>query len=124
MEFSNAVLHSKDAVWGTENVTIYDSETTGEYLGWHGRRLRLLRCLISVKLPLCSARDLILEDCTFAPDCDLAFEDSEVNATILTPVTSIKNPKAGQIKAPSVGELIIDGHSKALDPVKIITDGE
>lgn len=122
VEIRNAKIHSKDAFWGTENVTVYDSELTGEYLGWHSRRLRLVRCRISGTQPLCYARDLILEDCVFAPDCDLAFEDSEVQATILSPVTSIKNPKAGQIKAESVGELIIDENSKAIDPVKIITD--
>ncbi|MDE6227162.1 MAG: DUF3737 family protein [Muribaculaceae bacterium] len=122
VEIRNAKIHSKDAFWGTENVTVYDSELTGEYLGWHSRRLRLVRCRISGTQPLCYARDLILEDCVFAPDCDLAFEDSEVQATILSPVTSIKNPKTGQIKAQSVGELIIDENSKAIDPVKIITD--
>lgn len=122
VEIRNAKIHSKDAFWGTENVTVYDSEITGEYLGWHSRRLRLVRCRISGTQPLCYARDLILEDCVFAPDCDLAFEDSEVQATILSPVTSIKNPKTGQIKAQSVGELIIDENSKAIDPVKIITD--
>lgn len=124
VEIRNAVIHSKDAFWGTENVTIYDSEITGEYLGWHSRRLRLVRCKISGTQPLCYARDLVLEDCIFAPDCNLAFEDSEVNAVILSPITSIKNPQAGQIKATSVGEIIIDEHSKAIDPVKIITDGE
>ncbi|MDE5975261.1 MAG: DUF3737 family protein, partial [Muribaculaceae bacterium] len=78
----DAVIHSKDAFWGTENVTIYDSEISGEYLGWHSRRLHLVRCKISGTQPLCYARDLILEDCEFAPDCDLAFEDSEVIATV------------------------------------------
>lgn len=120
----NAVIHSKDAFWGTENVTVYDSEISGEYLGWHSRRMRLVRCRISGTQPLCYARDLILEDCEFAPDCDLAFEDSGVIATITTPVTSVKNPAAGSIKAPAIGEIIIDSHSKAIDPVEIITDGK
>ncbi len=119
----NAVIHSKDAFWGTENVTIYDSEISGEYLGWHSRRLRLVRCRISGTQPLCYARDLVLEDCTFAPDCDLAFEDSEVNATVLGHITSIKNPASGIIRASSIGDTIIDEYSKAVDPVTIITDG-
>ncbi|MDE6791593.1 MAG: DUF3737 family protein, partial [Muribaculaceae bacterium] len=122
VEIRNAKIHSKDAFWGTENVTVYDSELSGEYLGWHSKRLTLVRCKISGTQPLCYARDLVLEDCEFAPDCDLAFEDSEVNASILSPVTSIKNPKSGKIKAQSVGELIIDNFSKAVDPVEIITD--
>ncbi|MDE6753707.1 MAG: DUF3737 family protein [Muribaculaceae bacterium] len=122
VEIRNAVIHSKDAFWGTENVTIYDSEITGEYLGWHSRRLKLVNCKISGTQPLCYAHDLILENCEFAPDCDLAFEDSEVNATVSGKITSIKNPKAGCIKADSIGEIIIDKNSKAIDPVKIITN--
>lgn len=119
VEIRNAHIDSKDAFWGTQNVTIYDSELNGEYLGWHSSRLKLVRCKISGTQPLCYCRDLILEDCEFAPDCDLAFEDSEVVATISTPVTSIKNPKAGRISAPKVGEIIIDENSKAIDPVEI-----
>lgn len=122
VEIRNAHIDSKDAFWGTENVTVYDSELNGEYLGWHSRRLRLVRCKISGTQPLCYCRNLRLIDCEFAPDCDLAFEDSEVDATITTPVTSIKNPLKGKIKAPSVTEIITDQNSKATDPVEIITE--
>ena len=115
----NAHIDSKDAFWGTENVTIYDSEINGEYLGWHSKRLHLVRCKISGTQPLCYCKDLVMEDCEMAPDCDLAFEDSEVNATILSPVTSIKNPMKGRIECKSVGEVIIDENSKAIDPVAI-----
>ena len=42
-------------------------------------------------------------------DCDLAFERSEVEAMITTPVLSIKNPLAGsRIMVPAVGEIIRD----------------
>ena len=41
-------------------------------------------------------------------DTDLAFERSEVEADIVTPVVSIKNPLSGRIIAPAVGELIRD----------------
>ena len=119
VEIRNAVIHSKDAFWGTENVTVYDSELHGEYLGWHSKRLHLVRCKISGTQPLCYCKDLILEDCEFAPDCDLAFEDSEVNARVLSPITSIKNPMKGKIETRKVGEIIIDEHSKAIDPVEI-----
>ena len=122
VEIHNADIHSKDAFWGTENVTVYDSQLNGEYLGWHSRRLTLVRCRISGTQPLCYCRNLTLIDCVFDDDCDLAFEDSEVNAKILSPVTSIKNPTKGRIEAPSVGELIIDDFSKAVDPVEIITE--
>ena len=119
VEIRNAHIDSKDAFWGTENVTVYDSVLNGEYLGWHSRRLKLVRCRISGTQPLCYCRDLELEDCILAPDCDLAFEDSEVKATIISPVTSIKNPLKGEIGAKGVGEVIVDGNSKAIDPVRI-----
>ena len=41
-------------------------------------------------------------------DCDLAFERSEVEAEITTPVISIKNPLSGHISVPEVGEIIRD----------------
>lgn len=104
----NADIHSKDAFWGTENVTVYDSSLDGEYLGWHSRGLRLVRCRIAGTQPLCYCKDLVMEDCTFADDADLAFEDSDVEATILSPVTSIKNPRTGHIRVVSAGEVIRD----------------
>ena len=122
VEIRNAEIFSKDAFWNTEDVTVYDSTIDGEYLGWHSRRLRLVRCSISGTQPLCYCRDLVMEDCRMAPDCDLAFEDSEVRATVSTPITSIKNPLRGEIRCPEVGEVIIDKYSKAIDPVAIITD--
>lgn len=119
VEIRNAEIHSKDAFWGTENVTVYDSVLDGEYLGWHSKRLHLVRCKISGTQPLCYCKDLILEDCEFAPDCDLAFEDSEVTARVLTPIASVKNPMKGKIEAKSFGDVIIDEHSKAIDPVEL-----
>ena len=106
----NADIHSKDAFWNTEDVTVYDSRLTGEYLGWHSKRLHLVRCHISGTQPLCYCEELVLEDCTFDADADLAFEDSDLLATILSPVTSIKNPRSGSITLPSAGEVIIDAN--------------
>ena len=116
----NAVIDSKDAFWNTDNVTVIDSTLTGEYLGWHSRGLKLVRCRISGTQPLCYAEDLILEDCVFDTDCDLAFEDSTLHAHIISPVTSIKNPRSGRIEAPSVGEIIIDEHCKAPADCEIV----
>ena len=39
-------------------------------------------------------------------ECDLAFEKSEVEAEITTPLVSIKNPRSGKITLPAVGEII------------------
>lgn len=109
----NAVIDSKDAFWNTENVTLVDCRLTGEYLGWHSHRLRLVRCHISGTQPLCYCHDLVMEDCTMAPDCDLAFEKSTLSATVKGNITSVKNPTSGSICADSIGEIILDENIKA-----------
>ena len=101
----NSILDTKDAFWHSENVTVYDSVVSGEYLGWYSKGLRLVRCKISGTQPLCYADGLVLEDCT-TEGCDLSFEKSELDATVLGGIHSIKNPKCGRITADSVGEVI------------------
>ena len=113
IEIRDSLLNTKDAFWETENVSVYDSEINGEYLGWHSRGLRLVRCHITGTQPLCYAEDLVLEDCTFGPDADLAFEYSSVRANILGAIPSVKNPRTGSIKAESIGEIILDKNIKA-----------
>lgn len=119
IEIHNAVLDTKDAFWESEDCTIYDSDVKGEYLGWYARNLRLVRCRISGTQPFCYCENLILEDCVFAPDADLAFEHSSVDATILSSVTSIKNPKSGIIRCQTVGEYIHDADAKAPDDCRL-----
>ena len=46
-EIHNARLLSKDAFWNSENVTVYDSFISGEYLGWNAKNLTLINCPIS-----------------------------------------------------------------------------
>ena len=91
----------------------YDSEINGEYLGWHSKNLRLVNCKISGTQPLCYAHDLMMENCTMADDCDLAFEYSSVQATINSSIRSVKNPRTGSITAESYGEVILDENIKA-----------
>ena len=55
----------------------------------------------------------MLENCTFADDCDLAFEYSTVQADIRGHVHSIKNPRSGCIRVGSVGQVILDENIKA-----------
>lgn len=102
VEIRNAHIDSKDAFWNTENVTVYDSELNGEYLGWYSKRLRLVRCKISGTQPLCYCENLIMEDCELAPDCDRAFEDTELQATILSPIPDMEKPKGGTINGKPV----------------------
>ncbi|MBD5266922.1 MAG: DUF3737 family protein [Bacteroides sp.] len=113
VEIRNAIINSKDAFWNTENVTVYDSELNGEYLGWHSVNLRLVNCRISGTQPLCYARNLVMENCVMAEDCDLAFEESELNAEVNSVIRSVKNPTTGVIRAKGYGEIIIDENIKA-----------
>lgn len=121
VEIRRAVIHSKDAFWNTENVTVRDSELDGEYLGWHSKNLHLINCKISGTQPLCYCHNLILENCEFAPDCDLAFEDSDMKAEIVSPVTSIKNPRTGIIRAKSFGNIFYDDFCKEPADCEIAT---
>ena len=115
----NSQIHSKDAFWGTEDVTVYDSTLNGEYLGWHSRRLHLIRCHIDGTQPLCYCHDLILEDCTFGPEADLAFEDSTLQARLTSTPVSIKNPRSGSISLPEPCQIITDAHILAPADCKI-----
>ncbi len=109
----NAHIVTKDAFWETENVTIYDSFLDGEYLGWHSKNLRLVRCHIGGEQPLCYIDGITLEDCTFDAACDRAFEDStNINATIRGTITEIKNPVSGRIVAEKIGKVTLDEHLK------------
>lgn len=113
VEIHHALINSKDSFWEAEDVSIFDSEINGEYLGWYSKRLRLVRCHITGTQPLCYCEDLILEDCTFGDDADLALEYSTVQATIRGHVISIKNPTSGSIRVESCGEVIIDDNQKS-----------
>lgn len=80
-----------------------------------------MRCRIAGTQPLCYCRDLVMEDCEMAPDCDLAFEESTLQATIRGNITSVKNPASGSITADSYGEIILDGHAPAPADCNIAT---
>jgi len=124
IEIRNSNLASKDAFWNTENVTVYDSVLEGEYLGWHSKNLRLVNCVIGGTQPLCYAENLVMENCKMKANADLAFEYSSVQAEITSPITSIKNPTAGEIIAKSVGEIIFDEHCKNPGGCKITVQSE
>ena len=117
----NADMDTKDAFWEAEDVTVYDSRINGEYLGWYSKNLHLVNCKIGGTQPLCYCENLVLENCVFEEDADLAFEYSDVEASIIGPVTSVKNPRTGRINADSYGEVILDGNIKAPGDCEIRT---
>lgn len=105
--FDGCRSQTKDAFWHARNVTVRDSVIQGEYLAWYSENLTLIRCKIIGTQPLCYCRNLRLIDCEMV-DTDLAFERSQVEATLTAPIISIKNPLSGRIQAPAVGEIIRD----------------
>ena len=106
-EFEECVFDTKDAFWHGKNITVRNSTVKGEYLAWYSDGLTLINCKIIGTQPFCYCRNLRLIDCEME-ETDLAFEKSQVDAVILTKVDSIKNPLAGRITVPDVGEVIRD----------------
>jgi len=105
--FDHCTFDTKDAFWHSEGITVTDSVIKGEYLAWYSENLTLIRCKIVGTQPLCYCKGLKLIDCEMV-DTDLAFEKSEVEATVTAPIVSVKNPRSGHIAAPAVGEIIMD----------------
>ena len=118
VEVHNAEITTKDSFWECENVTVYDSKLDGEYLAWHSKNVKLVRCHISGEQPLCYLDGIILEDCTFDPACDRAFEDSSnIDAQIRGAIAEVKNPISGHIVADSIGRITYDAFAKGRDCV-------
>ena len=105
--FENCRFDTKDAFWHAKNVTVKNSVIKGEYLAWYCENVTFENCQIIGTQPLCYCKGLKLINCEMI-DTDLAFERSDVEATITTPVISIKNPLSGHITVPAVGEVIRD----------------
>ena len=105
--FEHCNFDTKDAFWHAENVLVKSSTVKGEYLAWYSNGLTLENCKIIGTQPLCYCKNLKLINCEMI-DTDLCFEKSEVQASITTPVISIKNPLSGVITLPSVDEIIRD----------------
>ncbi len=105
--FTNCRFDTKDAFWHSKNVTVKNSIINGEYLAWYSDSLTLENCRIKGTQPLCYCKNLKLINCEMI-DCDLSFERSDVEATLNSPIDSIKNPLSGVIRAPAAGKLIFD----------------
>ena len=106
-----SVFNTKDSFWHAKNITVRDSVINGEYLGWYSDGLTLERCKIKGTQPFCYCTNLTFIDCE-TEDANLAFEYSDVNATVNGNIVSVKNPRRGSITADSIGEIIITDNSK------------
>ena len=107
LTIENSYLDTKDAFWHSKNVTVINSTVKGEYLAWFSEGLTLINCKIIGTQPLCYCKDLKLVSCTME-GCDLSFEYSDVEATVLGHIDSVKNPRSGSITCQSVGEIITE----------------
>lgn len=106
-EFNSCNFDTKDAFWHAKNVVIRNSVIKGEYLAWYCENVTFENCTIIGTQPLCYCKNLKLINCKMT-DTDLAFEKSEVEATIDSSVISIKNPRRGTIHVLDVDEIIMD----------------
>ncbi len=105
--FEDCIFDTKDAFWHAKNVTVKNCVVKGEYLAWYCENVTFDHCRIIGTQPLCYCKGLRLVECEMT-DTDLAFEKSEVEASVTTPIISVKNPLSGRICAPGVGEVIRD----------------
>ena len=110
--FDHCVFETKDAFWHAKNVVVKNSVVQGEYLAWYCENVTFDHCRIIGTQPLCYCKGLKLIDCEMV-DADLCFEKSSVDATIISPVASVKNPLSGRIILPEVGEIIRDDPQSA-----------
>ena len=105
MSVEDSKFDTKDAFWHSKNVTVKNSIIKGEYLGWYSDNLTLINCHIEGTQPLCYCTNLKLINCTTS-GCDLAFETSDVEATIIGKIDSIKNPRSGNVYVDELGETV------------------
>jgi len=107
MVIENSMLDTKDAFWHAQNVIVRNSVVKGEYLGWYSDNVTFENCLIQGTQPLCYCTNLKLVNCRMG-GCDLAFERSQVEATLSESPASIKNLLSGTITIPAETEVIRD----------------
>ena len=103
----DCTINTKDALWHARNVVVKNCTINSEYLAWYSENVTFENCTLIGTQPLCYCKKLKLKDCKMV-DADFAFEKSDVDATVTTPVLSIRNPLSGTIRLPQVDELIMD----------------
>lgn len=121
--FENCTFDTKDAFWHGKNITVKNSVIKGEYLGWYSENLTLINCKIDGIQPLCYCKNLKLINCTME-HTNLSFEYSDVDATIIGAIESVKNPKSGCIRADQIDEIILTKDSIYPCEAKIVVNKE
>ena len=120
IHIKNSYFKTKDAFWNSKNIVVEDSYIEGEYFGWNSENVTLIRCKIISHQGFCYMKNIKLIDCVLEKT-DLAFEYcSDIDATILSSMDSIKNPINGIIRVKGYNELILDDCDKT--KTQIIVD--
>ena len=108
LHFRNVNFQGKYSFQYIENSVFEHCSFDTKDAFWHAKNVTFENCKIIGTQPLCYCKGLTLIACEMV-DCDLAFERSEVQATVITPVVSIKNPLAdSHITVSAVREIIRD----------------
>ena len=105
----NTSIETKDCFWHAKNVYCKNCKLLGEYLAWYSENCVFENCEIDSVQPLCYCKKLKLINCTM-PNCNLSFEYSDVDASIIGHVDSIRNVLSGKIILDSLGEYVQDEH--------------
>lgn len=103
----NCEINFKDALWHSKNATLKNCVLHGEYLGWYSENLVLENCVIDGTQPLCYCKNLTLVNCRM-PNCDLAFELSDVHADVNGEILSVRSPLSGEVICDGAGEIVND----------------
>ena len=109
IKMTNTTIDTKDCFWHAKNVYCKNVKFVGEYLAWYSENCVFENCEINSIQPLCYCKKLKLINCTM-PNCNLAFEYSDVDADIKGHVDSIRNVLSGKIVVDSLGEYVQDEH--------------
>ncbi len=109
IKMTNTTIDTKDCFWHAKNVYCKNVKFVGEYLAWYSENCVFENCEINSIQPLCYCKKLKLINCTM-PNCNLAFEYSDVDADIKGHVDSIRNVLSGKIFVDSLGEYVQDEH--------------
>lgn len=115
VEAENCKFLSKDCFWNADNIVIRNSFISGEYFGWNSKNITLIDCTVESLQGMCFIENLVMKNCKII-NTTLAFEYSTVDIESTTRIDSVKNPISGVIKAPSIGELILE--ADLIDPSK------
>ena len=117
INFPNAA----ETLWNCENVTVYDSFISGEYLGWNAKNVTLINCTIESEQGMCYMDNLKMENCRLL-NTNLAFEYATVDAQIDSKIDSVKNPISGKIRAKQIDEIIFDNPDVKKENTDIVTE--